>query len=53
MIRFARLPLTVNIPEIQKEVISLFRQTWLPHYNRHDYEGNWNVLVLRGLNGDS
>ncbi|KAA9339015.1 aspartyl/asparaginyl beta-hydroxylase domain-containing protein [Adhaeribacter soli] len=53
MIRFARLPLTANIREIQKEVNLLLNNQWLPHYNRHDYEGSWDVLVLRGLNGNS
>ena len=52
MICFAKLPLTIPIAEIQKE-ISAITESWHPHLNTYDYHGSWEVLSLRSPGGTS
>jgi hypothetical protein len=52
MICFAKLPLKVSITNIQGEVSSI-TESWHPHLNTFDYEGNWEVLSLRSPGGSS
>ena len=53
MIRYAQLNITVDKTNLQKDVLPLVNQTWQPHYNLRDYEGDWNVLALRSPGGNS
>lgn len=53
VIRFASLEIPVDIGSIQKEVAALTANEWQPHMNRHDYEGEWNVLALRSPGGSN
>jgi hypothetical protein len=52
MICFAKLPLKVSISNIQDEVSSI-TESWYPHLNTFDYQGNWEVLSLRSPGGAS
>jgi len=52
MICFAKLPLKVSITDIQNEVSSI-TESWHPHLNTFDYQGNWEVLSLRSPGGAS
>jgi hypothetical protein len=52
MICFAKLPLKVPITNIQNEIISI-TESWYPHLNTFDYQGNWEVLSLRSPGGAS
>lgn len=53
IISYARLPLQINIAQLQKEVADLLQQQWLPHYNTAHYTGNWEVLPLRSPGGST
>lgn len=50
MIRFARIPLPVDIHPLQQEVLQL-SAGWAPHLNKRHYTGNWDVLSLRSPGG--
>ena len=52
MICFAKLPVKVSITDIQDEVLSI-TESWHPHLNTFDYQGNWEVLSLRSPGGAS
>ncbi|WP_158996389.1 aspartyl/asparaginyl beta-hydroxylase domain-containing protein [Mucilaginibacter sp. L196] len=52
MICFAKLPLKVSITDMQHEVSSI-TESWYPHLNTFDYQGNWEVLSLRSPGGAS
>jgi quercetin dioxygenase-like cupin family protein len=51
IIKSAILNIPVDIKSIQKEVTTLQAGYWLPHINRHDYEGGWDVLSFRSPGG--
>ncbi|RXK85962.1 aspartyl/asparaginyl beta-hydroxylase domain-containing protein [Filimonas effusa] len=50
MIRFACLPLSVDLPSIQHEVTQLTTE-WMPHLNTKYYTGNWDIKSLRSPRG--
>lgn len=50
MISFAKLPLALNLAQLQYEVNAL-TQRWSPHFNIKHYEGGWKVLSLRAPGG--
>lgn len=52
MIRFAQLPLSLDIQAIQQEVRQL-THSWVPHLNTYHYTGNWNVTSLRSPGGNT
>src|SRR5690349_19111419 len=52
MIQFAKLEIPVNLKAIQKE-LSAIENTWVPHFNQVQYEGEWSVLSLRSTNGNA
>lgn len=52
MISHARLLFSIPLIAFQKEV-SAIDQTWQPHFNIQQYEGNWSVLSLRSPGGKS
>jgi hypothetical protein len=45
----SRLDIPVPITTVQQEVAQLMTLHWLPHVNRSDYAGAWDVLPLRCL----
>ncbi|MFB9840831.1 aspartyl/asparaginyl beta-hydroxylase domain-containing protein [Mucilaginibacter ginsenosidivorans] len=54
MICYARLGLPVAIRKMQAEVKKvLTSESWMGHYNRLHYDGEWNVLPLRAPRGDA
>lgn len=50
MIRYAKIPLPVNVHQMQKEVKQL-PAGWTPHLNTTHYSGNWDILSLRSPGG--
>jgi hypothetical protein len=52
IIKYARLPLETDLPELQSETKSLLAGYWgKPHLNSSQYTGDWNVLALRSPGG--
>lgn len=43
----SRLGISVPIAALQDEVSQLMVRSWLPHVNRADYDGAWDVMPLR------
>ena len=52
IIKSALLKIPVDVKSIQKEIEILQSNYWQPHFNRHDYEGGWDVLSFRSPGGD-
>lgn len=50
-IRFARLPVSLPLSDIQAEIIAL-PNAWKAHLNTAHYQGNWTVLSLRSPGGN-
>ena len=50
IIRFARLPIAVDVPAMQREVAAL-PDRWTPHFQTRHYDGEWCVLPLRSVEG--
>lgn len=46
-ILFARISAATALAALQAEVDALLGEAWLPHVNRRDYDGDWQVLPLR------
>jgi quercetin dioxygenase-like cupin family protein len=51
IIKYAILKIPVAIKSIQKEIETLQSGYWMPHLNKHDYEGGWDVLSFRSPGG--
>jgi len=51
IIKSALLKIPVDVKSIQKEIEILQSGYWQPHFNKHDYEGGWNVLSFRSPGG--
>lgn len=51
IIKSALLNIAVDVKSIQKEIEILQSGYWQPHFNRHDYEGGWDVLSFRSPGG--
>jgi len=44
---FARLDIPVSSEALKQELKTLPESGWIPHVNRQDYDGDWDVLPLR------
>jgi quercetin dioxygenase-like cupin family protein len=51
IIKSALLKIPIAVKSIQKEIEILQLGYWQPHFNRHDYEGGWDVLSFRSPGG--
>ncbi len=51
IIKSALLKIPVDVKSIQKEIEVLQSGHWQPHFNKHDYEGGWDVLSFRSPGG--
>jgi len=52
MIKYLKLPFTFESTLMKREVQHLLLKDWKLHYNTQDYEGQWEALPLRSVNGD-
>ena len=50
MVRYAKLPIQLNLSEIQNELASV-NEEWQSHFNTYYFEGSWTVLALRSPDG--
>ncbi|HEX3701817.1 MAG TPA: aspartyl/asparaginyl beta-hydroxylase domain-containing protein [Vicinamibacterales bacterium] len=50
IIRWARLPLAIDLPSLQADVARL-PDEWMPHFQKAHYEGDWTMLALRSIDG--
>lgn len=42
-----QLPFSFDLGETKKLLNELSAESWIPHYNKRDYEGDWSVIALR------
>lgn len=53
MIKYLKTALHFDIVPLQQEVALLSNDYWKEHYNKAHYQGDWNILPLRAINGDA
>lgn len=46
-----KLPLQFDPSALQKDLMKLDESTWIEHFVRENYQGQWTVLPLRGPTG--
>lgn len=50
---WTKLPFFFDPAGLRADVQSIPADAWVPHFNRHDYEGQWSSVALRSKNGRS
>ena len=51
IIKYLQLPFSFDAGRMLQEVNEITSGNWLPHYQKMHYEGGWNALPLRSVNG--
>lgn len=51
--RCLRLPFTFDPERLRADLSRVEPDEWIPHINRHDYEGRWSGAALRSIGGSS
>lgn len=51
MDRFLRLPILFEVPRLLEDLAICENYSWISHYNRGDYEGDWKGIALRSASG--
>ena len=46
-----KLPFTFDSQRLQADVRQFASDEWVPHFNIHNYEGEWSVVPLRAVKG--
>lgn len=46
-----KLPLHFDPERLRADLGHITPESWIPHFNKTDYEGNWRVAPLRSLGG--
>lgn len=52
MIATYQFPFTFDVNLLKKDLASLKENDWIPHYNKRDYEGEWDIIALRSVGGN-
>lgn len=52
VIKYLQIKQIFDAPGMQEEVLCLNENLWKEHYNKMNFEGDWQVLPLRSINGD-
>src|SRR5689334_4135491 len=53
MIESFKLPVLFDVRNVQADLSPISGETWLPHFNKGYYSGNWSGLALRAPGGNS
>jgi quercetin dioxygenase-like cupin family protein len=53
MIKYLQLPVEFDRLQLQQEASKVLTKEWALHYNTQQYQGNWEALPLRSVNGDA
>lgn len=51
--RCLRLPFNFDPDRLRQDLARVEPEEWIPHINRHDYEGHWSGAALRSIGGSS
>jgi hypothetical protein len=52
LVKYLKLPVQFDPTRLQEEIANLENASWLDHYQKLHYQGNWTALPLRSLNGE-
>ncbi len=50
-IRSLKLPMVFDVRRLQADAARFAASEWTPHFNIHNYEGEWSVVPLRAVKG--
>lgn len=50
-ITYLKLPLEFDVRRLQIDAMGFAPTAWQPHFNIHNYEGEWSVVPLRAVKG--
>jgi hypothetical protein len=50
---WTKLPFFFDPAGLRADVAAIPADAWVPHFNQHDYEGQWSSAALRSKNGRS
>lgn len=53
LVRHIKFPLSFDVPRLQADLANVLGRHWVAHYNKKDYQGNWNSLSLFSSDGKS
>ncbi|MCO8169970.1 aspartyl/asparaginyl beta-hydroxylase domain-containing protein [Pseudomonas sp. 21LCFQ02] len=51
--RYLKLPLSFDTSEMEQQIRALPQSRWISHMNTGTYEGDWQCLALRSINGEA
>ncbi|MDQ0639581.1 hypothetical protein QF042_003146 [Pedobacter sp. W3I1] len=51
LLKYIQFNQEYNIPLLKTELAIALQQEWVDHFNRKDYEGNWQSIALRSASG--
>jgi aspartyl/asparaginyl beta-hydroxylase (cupin superfamily) len=46
-----KLPLTFDAERLRQDAAAFQPEEWTPHFNIHNYQGDWSVVALRAAKG--
>lgn len=51
LLKYIKFNQNYNVPLLQAELALALQQNWVDHFNKQDYEGNWQSIALRSASG--
>ncbi|QIL42346.1 hypothetical protein G7074_25665 [Pedobacter sp. HDW13] len=51
MLKYIQFNQEYNIPLLKSELSIALQQNWVDHFNKNDYEGDWQSIALRSASG--
>lgn len=52
LLKYIRFSQNYNVPLLKAELALALKQNWVNHFNKQDYEGNWQCIALRSASGN-
>lgn len=51
LLKYIKFNQNYNVPLLKAELALALQQNWVDHFNKQDYEGNWQSIALRSASG--
>lgn len=52
LLKYLKLPVQFDPARLKEDLAALEHHSWLDHYQRSHYQGQWTAIPLRSLNGE-
>lgn len=52
-VKSMKLPLLFDAERLRSDAAQFDNSEWIPHFNIHNYEGEWSVVALRAVKGSN